>query len=76
VEWDPAILAARREVLGVRADVETCRSSKKERMAQMLDRAGIRTRHAPRARDLRAAEQFGYPLIVADRSAGSADTTA
>ena len=81
--WEPLmILAARlREMLGLGgmtvAQTEPFRD--KEKMKQVLDRAGIRTPRHGRARTaaevLAAAERIGYPLIVKPiAGAGSKDT--
>ncbi|RMH19729.1 MAG: ATP-grasp domain-containing protein [Acidobacteria bacterium] len=81
--WEPGmLLAARlREALGLPGMTveETLPLRDKERMKQVLDRAGIRTpRHAraTTAGQVRAAaERIGYPLIVKPiAGAGSADT--
>jgi biotin carboxylase len=81
--WEPGMLLAARlrealELPGL--DLErTMPFRDKERMKQVLDRAGIRTpRHARAATQsevLEAAERIGFPLIVKPiAGAGSADT--
>ncbi len=81
--WEPGMLVAARlrEQLGVPGlDVErTVPFRNKERMKQVLDRAGIRTpRHlaASTPAEIRAAvERIGYPVILKPiAGAGSADT--
>jgi hypothetical protein len=81
--WEPGmILAARlREALGARGlSVErTIPFRDKEKMKQVLDRAGVRTPRHAAARGEKAiraaAERIGYPLILKPiAGAGSADT--
>jgi biotin carboxylase len=81
--WEPLmILAARiREMLGLPGMTvdETVPFRDKERMKQVLDRAGVRTPHHARARTVaevwQAVERIGFPAIVKPiAGAGSADT--
>lgn len=81
--WEPGMLLAaelreRLELPGMKV-AETVPFRDKEKMKQVLDRAGIRTpRHAAARSESEveaAAERIGYPLIVKPiAGAGSADT--
>jgi hypothetical protein len=81
--WEPGMIAAARlrERLGIpgMSEAETLPFRDKERMKQVLDRAGIRTPRHFRARTAaevrEAAAGVGFPLVVKPiAGAGSADT--